>query len=286
MPLPKGGLGRGLGALIPQKIAPEPESEAGKVASASIQAVDPNRIVPNPHQPRKIFSPSDLEDLIASIKEHGIIQPLVVTDNGDGNYELIAGERRLRASKIIGLSEVPIVVRTATEQEKLELALIENIQRSNLDPVEEAMAYQSLIDLFSLKHDDVAKRVGKSRSFVTNTLRLLELDEEILEALTGGKISRSHARTLLSETDLEKRNILFQEMLEGKVTVRQAETRAGSKARGKKVEKNMHIAALESELRESLGTKVQMTMNGSSGKISIYFYSKEEMKNLVKHLIK
>ncbi|MBU0613875.1 ParB/RepB/Spo0J family partition protein [Patescibacteria group bacterium] len=286
MTTPQGGLGRGLSALIPQKIAPAPETIAGKTANASVQTVDPQAIVPNPHQPRKNFVSADLEDLLSSIKEHGIIQPLVVTDLGDGTYELIAGERRLRASKMLGLKEVPVVVRTATEQQKLELALIENIQRSNLDAVEEAQAYQSLVDLFSLRHEDVAKRVGKSRSYVTNALRLLELDEDILEALANGKISRSHARTLLAETDELKRSELFYEMLNGTMTVRQAEVRAGNKARQKQAEKNPQIAALESELREALGTKVQINMNGSSGKITIHFYSKEEMKALIEHLTK
>ncbi|MBU1126342.1 ParB/RepB/Spo0J family partition protein [Patescibacteria group bacterium] len=283
MSQPQGGLGRGLGALIPQKIAPEPDSEAGRAANAGVTHVSVDKIVANPHQPRKNFASSDLEDLLGSIKEHGILMPLVVTDQGNGTYELIAGERRLRASQMLGLKEVPVVVRSATEQQKLELALIENIQRADLDAVEEAQAYQALVDQFSLKQDDVAVRVGKSRSHVTNTMRLLELDSDILEALSSGKITRSHARTLLAETDSENRRKLFKEMLEGKMTVREAEARAGSKAREKKA-KDPNVAALESQLREALGTKVQLSMNGNAGKISIHFYSKEELKEIIERL--
>ena len=257
---------------------------ARQVATASIIEVDPERICQNPHQPRTRFASSDLEDLLASIKEHGILQPLVVTELSGGEYELIAGERRLRASKMLGLKTVPVIVRTATEQQKLELALIENIQRQNLDAVEEARAYQSLADLFSLTQEKIAKRVGKSRSYVANTLRLLELDDEMLKALSAGKISRSHARTLLAEPDRKKRNALFREMLAGKVTVRQAEARAGQGARAKKEGKDPNITALEAELRQALGTKVQIQMKGSSGKVIIHVYSKDDLKQIIKKL--
>lgn len=284
MSKPTGGLGRGLGSLIPQKIAPAAGTEAAKVAEAAIVEISPDQIVVNPHQPRTHFSPSDLEDLIASIKEHGIIQPLVITKKGDGEYELIAGERRLRSAKMLGLEKVPVVVRTATEQQKLELALIENIQRQQLNAVEEAKAYQALADQFSLKQDEVAKRVGKSRSYVTNTMRLLDLDDDMLAALSSAKITRSHARTLLQEKDEEKRRELFEKMLAGDMTVREAEARAGHKARSIKKGKDPNIAALEAQLRESLGTKVQIQMKGNTGKISIHFYSKEEMKELMNRL--
>ena len=189
MSQPQGGLGRGLGALIPQKIAPEPDSDAGKVIAAGVNEISVDAIVANPHQPRKDFSASDLEDLLSSIKEHGILMPLVVTDKGEGEYELIAGERRLRASRMLGLEKVPVVVRTATEQQKLELAIIENIQRQNLNAVEEAQAYQAMVDQFSLKQEEVATRMGKSRSHIANTMRLLELDEGILNALSSGNKS-------------------------------------------------------------------------------------------------
>lgn len=280
MTKPQGGLGRGLGALIPKKIAPAVGTAAAEVVSAGFGEISVDVIVPNPHQPRKHFSPSELEDLLASIKEHGILMPLVVTKIGDNQYELIAGERRLRAARMLGVKTVPVVIRTATDQQKLELAIIENIQRQDLNPVEEAEAYQAMADQFSLKQEEVAKRVGKSRSHIANTMRLLELSSEILEALSMGKISKSHARTLLSEPDDQKRLDLFQEMLKGKMTVREAEARAGSSSRVKKA-KDPNLAAIEAQLREALGTKVKLQMSGSGGKISIHFYSKEELKELI-----
>jgi len=279
MTKPQGGLGRGLSALIPPKIAPQPDSEAAEIIERGVEQIPVDAIETNPHQPRKHFASTDLEDLLASIKEHGILQPLVVTDEGGGKFELIAGERRLRASKMLGLKKVPAMIRTATEQQKLELALIENIQRQNLNPVEEAKAYQSLADLFSLKQEDVAKRVGKSRSYVTNTMRLLDLDEKMLDAIIEGKISRSHARTLLGEDDLEKRRSLFKQMLEGKMTVREAEAKTSSGRKSK--DKDPNIAALEDQMREALGTKVKLQMKGGSGKVTISFYSKEELKELM-----
>lgn len=283
MSKPSGGLGRGLGALLPPKVVPQAGSEAAEVAERGVKEIPIDSIVPNPHQPRRHFSPSDLEDLLASIKEHGILQPLVVTSKGDGKYELIAGERRLRASKMLGLKEVPVVVRTANEQQKLELAIIENIQRQALNAVEEAKAYQGLIDLFSLKQDEVAARVGKSRSYVANTLRLLDLDEAILQALVDGKITRSHARTLLAEGDPDRRKELFKQIVSGHMTVREVEAKAGQGNRGRSASaKDPNIAALEDKMREALGTKVQLQMKGSSGKLTIHFYSKEELKELMK----
>lgn len=284
MSKPSGGLGRGLGSLIPQKIAPEPGTEAAKAASVSATEISPDKIVANPHQPRKYFIQQDLDDLVESVKEHGVLLPLVVTDNGDGTFELIAGERRLRASREAGLEKVPVIIRSATEQEKLELALIENIQRSQLNAVEEALAYQSLADQFSLRQEDIAARVGKSRSHVANTMRLLDLTEEMRKAVAEGKISKSHARTLLAEPDEERREDLFQKMLKGDMTVREAEARAGSSTKKPAVGKDPNIAALESELREALGTKVDIQMKGSAGKVGIHFYSKEDLKELIRKL--
>ena len=221
----KSALGRGLGSLIPQKqtmteqVLPE--------ARTQILDIGVDEIVENPRQPRHHFSPADLEDLISSIKEHGILQPLVATRVGTG-YELIAGERRLRASRTLGLKTVPVIVREASEQLKLELALIENIQRQDLNAFEEAIAYKALVDEFNLTQEEVGKRVGKSRSNVANTLRLLDLPEVMLQALREGKITKSHARTLLAESDEERREDLFEQMLNGGVSVREAEARVTS----------------------------------------------------------
>ena len=276
-------LGKGLGSLIPQKqtfteqVIPSAHKEILEVGVDEIQA--------NPRQPRIYFSPTDLEDLIGSIKEHGILQPLVVT-RSNGRYELIAGERRLRASRIVGLKTVPVIVRDATEQQKLELALIENIQRQDLNAVEEAIAYRALIDEFNLTQDAVALRVGKSRSNVANIVRLLDLPSDILEALKEGRIMKSHARTLLAETDPKKQHELFEQMLNGGVTVRQVEARVSGKIKhvSSPVPKDPNIAAHEKRLREILGTKVEIQESAGRGKICITFYSRPELMELLERL--
>ncbi len=303
MSKPKGGLGRGLGSLIGPAATPVitaspvivPSPAPTPVASFAPEPVDtdegdlqirhvsPNAIRENPHQPRTYFSEHELSDLKASILEHGILQPLVVTEAGKGKYELIAGERRLRASRALGLERIPVVVRPpADDQQKLELALIENIQRQDLNPVEEARAYRALIDQFDLRQEDIAGRVGKARSTVANSLRLLELDEDVLEALAGGRITAGHARTLLAEPVPSRRRELFQQMLTGKMTVREAEARAGVKHRKNGEGKDPNVAALEAELREKLGTKVVIEMQGGAGKVVVHFYSREDLKELVK----
>ncbi len=312
----KGGLGRGLGALISspmpksisepmmasveeskvvetpvleasvEVISPEKQKNDEVIASIRVLELSPSAIVANPHQPRKVFVEQDLEDLVNSIREHGILQPLVVTDLGAGQYELIAGERRLRASREAGLDVVPVIVREADEQQKLELALIENIQRSQLNVVEEAYAYESLADLFTLTQMQIAERVGKSRSAVANTLRLLELDEEMLQSLSAGEISRSHARTLLGEADRKKRFDLFEAMKRGDITVREAEARTSSHGSRRRASKELdpNVAAMEDEIRRAIGTKVKLQMKGSSGKLTIDFYSKQELKAIIEKL--
>jgi ParB family chromosome partitioning protein len=279
----KPALGRGLASLIPHKqtlteqVIPDAHHEV-----LDIPVTD---IVENPRQPRTYFSPSELEDLINSIQEYGIIQPLIMTRSGN-RFELIAGERRLRAARTLGLKTVPAIIRDANEQQKLELALIENIQRQDLNAIEEALAYRALIDEFNLTQEQVAKRVGKSRSNVTNILRLLDLPEEILTALRDGKISKSHARTLLAEPDSQKQFALFQRMLEGGVSVREAEARVGLKRPGSRPKhgKDPNIMAHEKRLREILGTKVDITESAGKGKISIAFYSREEFLDLLDRL--
>jgi ParB family chromosome partitioning protein len=297
----KSALGRGLGSLIPQGGAvkkavdsPTPAKEPATMteqiipdAKGMILEVSVDAIKENPRQPRYRFTQSDLEDLINSIKEHGILQPLVVTKAGSG-YELIAGERRLRASRTLGLETVPVIVREADDQTKLELALIENIQRQDLNAVEEAIAYKALVDEFALTQEEVAKRVGKSRSTIANILRLLDLSDEILDALKEGQITKSHARTLLAEIDEVRRQQLFEQMLSGGVTVREAEARAsqtgsrsGAKTAGRK---DPNILAHEKRLREILGTKVDIKESGGKGKITIAFYSREELLELLDQL--
>ncbi|MFA6447474.1 MAG: ParB/RepB/Spo0J family partition protein [Patescibacteria group bacterium] len=292
------GLGRGLGALIPPKtnapandfeleepiISDIPPHATGPEAIESrnmIRMIPVEKIIPNSHQPREYFDHAGLEDLVSSIKQHGIIQPLVVAPLPDGRYELIAGERRLRAAVIAELLTVPAVIRSATEQEKLELAIIENVQRKDLNAMEEAKAYVRLRDEFNLTQDQIGERVGKSRPQVGNTIRLLELEPEIQAALMQGKISQSNARTLLSIPDLDQRMQMFRAMLDGNFTVRDAEARIPiSKRRAKNFDPN--LMDIESKLRVAYGTKVQIKRNpNGQGEVKIFFQNDEDLRRIV-----
>lgn len=293
------GLGRGLGALIPPKspAAASPSSppaekppSAGETriaesGSASlVRQIPIQDIQPNPHQPRVHFDHGQLEDLISSIQEHGIIQPLVVSPLGEGKYELIAGERRFRAATVAGLKTVPAIVRDASEQQKLELAIIENVQRQDLNPIEEARAYMRLMQEFNLTQDEVSKKVGKSRPQVANMVRLLQLPEEIQQALIERKISASNARTLLSLPNEAERQSLFRSMLEGQFTVRQAEERVATIVRGaKRIDPN--IAAAEDALRSRYNTRVTIKHeNNGSGEVRFKYSNEEEMRALIEKL--
>ena len=244
-------------------------------------------IVPNPFQPRREFHPEELEELIASVKEFGILQPLVVTEKENGMYELIAGERRLRSAREAGLKKVPVIVRTANEQQKLELALIENIQRADLSPIEEAHAYAKLMEEFHLTQERVAERVGKSRSVVANTLRLLNLPAEMQMALADGRISMSMARVLCGMDEVKERKAMYERMLEGGFNVREAEAFSRERKGGlvaKSSLRDANVLAVEEELRRVLGTKVAVQKKGPNGKITIEFYSDEEFKELINRL--
>jgi ParB family transcriptional regulator, chromosome partitioning protein len=245
-------------------------------------------IKPNPYQPRKEFNSEKLEELANSIRVHGILQPLVVIPEPDGTYQLIVGERRLRASRLAGLSKVPVIVRDALEeQKKLELALIENIQRHNLDPVEEAMAYQQMIDKYHLTQDEVAKKVGKGRTTITNILRLLHLPLKIQRAVAEEKLSEGHARALLALPGMEKQLALMEEVIAQNMTVRQVEDKVREiiqrpkAVRAPRGSSDPEVRALEDELRGKLGTKVKVSKKGGSGKITIEFYSEEELDGLL-----
>lgn len=297
----KGGLGRGLSSLIPSKPV-EAEQKAAPAADVltlpqdlvevvpqgdRILHVPTGDILPNPFQPRREFHQEELEELIASVKEFGIIQPLVVTEKANGMFELIAGERRLRSAKEAGLKSVPVIVRTATEQQKLEMALIENIQRADLSPIEEAYSYAKLMEEFGLTQEKVAERVGKSRSVIANTLRLLNLPSDMQLALSDSRISMSMARVLCGMDDANERKAMFERMLEGDFNVRQAEAvsreRKGT-GHGRVSVKDVNLMAVEEELRRVLGTKVAVQKKGTNGKITIEFYSDEEFKELVGRL--
>ncbi len=291
------GLGRGLGALIPPKpgamTAQGLETPLAPVAASGETAIQSgfrhipvSQIVPNPHQPRRHFEPAALEDLVSSIKEHGIMSPLVVTELSANQYELVAGERRLRAAQIAGLATVPAVVRSATEQEKLELAIIENVQRQDLNPIEEAIAYRRLMDEFGLTQDEVSTKVGKSRPQVANTVRLLQLPEAIQQALVERKISASNARTLLSLPSEAAQMDLFRAMLAGKFTVRETESRVPHPRRTSSSQ-NPNIADAERLLRESLGHRVSIKSSGNgAGEIRVGFENQEDFQSLLKKLAK
>jgi ParB family chromosome partitioning protein len=254
----------------------------------NLAEIDINSIKPNPWQPRKVFNEQALAELSASIKEHGILQPLVVVPLPDGQYQLIVGERRLRASKMAGLTKVPVLIRDyLEEQKKLELAVIENIQRHNLDPIEEAMAYKQLAEQYNLTQEEVAKKVGKSRPTVTNMLRLLNLPLKIQNAVATGEITEGHARPILALMGMEKQLAMFDMIIAENLTVRQVEDRIRELTdRPKQVKaprgpSDPAVLALESELRGKLGTRVKVQKSGESGKITIEFYSQEELNNFL-----
>ena len=277
----KTGLGKGLGALIPFV---EEEVAASGVIEAPLASIKPN-----PHQPRTSIRDQDLVELASSIEEHGIIQPLVVVRAVDG-YQLIAGERRWRAARLAGLSVVPIVVKDVVPSEMLELALVENLQRADLSPLEEAMAYRQLTAEFGLTQAQVARRVGKSRMAVSNTLRLLKATRPVQEALIGGKISEGHARALLGLEQAEAQEAALKIVLQRKLNVRQTEALV-RQLLGRRREKQPARApspetrALEARFRETLGTKVNLMRSGKKGRIVIYFYSDEELGALYERIV-
>jgi ParB family chromosome partitioning protein len=286
------GLGRGLASLIPQKNgSAKPISQMpAKIQSEALQddflevAID--KVASNPQQPRHNFDEKELSDLAASIKEHGVIQPLVVAKIAPEQYELIAGERRLKASKLAGLTMVPVIIREESgEREKLELALVENIQRHDLDVLEEARAYKKLIEEFDLTQEDVADKVGKSRSAVANKVRLLALPVEIQRALSEGKITEGHARSILAIENTEKQRALFEMILKDNLTVRQTEEKVKEvtvTTHQRKIGSSVSPFQVEEEaLAAKLGTKVSIKKSGNGGKIVIDFYSEEELGGIL-----
>ena len=290
------GLGRGLGALIPPKPQSAPptvgsrQSEVGgeenvRPNTSNIHQIPVQLIDPNPHQPRTHFDHNQLEDLIGSIQTHGVLQPIILTPKADGRYELITGERRLRATKIAGIENIPAIVRTASEQQKLEMALIENIQRQDLNALEEARAFITLQNEFNLTQDEISRRVGKSRPQVANTIRLLQLPGEIQTALTQGKISASNARTLLSLPTDDYRLAMFHVMLEGNFTVRQTEARVPHKRSRRLSMSDPNLASAEEKLRSALGTKVSIKRDArGEGEIRITFLNDEDLNGIIKKI--
>lgn len=253
-------------------------------ADAQIQEIEVGKISPNPFQPRKVFEPSALRELADSIKEHGVIQPLVVTRTAVG-YEIVVGERRFRASQLAGLEKIPAIIKEAmVDQTKLEVALIENIQRQELNPIEEAQAYERLMKTFNLTQDQVAKKVGKSRPAVANTVRLLNLPAEIQRGVIEGKIMEGHARALLGLNDPEKILLMYKVVLEQNLNVRQVESKVRDLMKKRQMDSaapDPKLMAFESELRGKLGTQVKISRQGQGGKITIEFFSDEELGELI-----
>jgi ParB family transcriptional regulator, chromosome partitioning protein len=267
--------------------APEAPTEKVSYADSSIQELEVSKIVANPFQPRTQFKPEALQELADSIREHGVIQPLVVTETPSG-YELVVGERRFRASQLAGLTKVPAIVKkTLHDQTKLEVALIENIQRQELNAIEEARGYDRLIKSFNLTQDQVAKKVGKSRSAVANTLRLLNLPAEIQRGVIEGRITEGHARAILGLGEIEKMILMYQKIIDEGWNVRQVEAKVREitvKRRIDAATPDPKLMAIETELRGKLGAQVKIQRQGRGGKIMIDFFSDEDLDEILNRM--
>ena len=278
----KAALGKGLGALIPDlSVLDENERK-----SLGIMDVELDKIVPNEYQPRKVFNDEKLKELAASIKEQGVIQPIIVHRIGT-NFGLIAGERRWRAARLAGLKSIPALVREATKRELIEQALIENIQREDLNPLEAAEAFKRLQDEFKLTQEDLARRVGKERSTITNFLRILGLPKEIKQHLATGALSMGHAKALLSLERLRDQMLAANQIVKKALSVREAEalaSRLKKPVKEKKKLTNTEHKAVEERLRKSLGTKVSITPKAKGGKIVIEYYSGEELERILEKI--
>lgn len=283
----KGGLGKGLDALIPGGSS-QPERESSGVAEIPVE-----QVVPNPRQPRAQMDEIELQGLADSIREHGILQPLVVSYEPKNDvYVLIAGERRLRAARLAGLVSVPVIIRQASEQQRLELALIENVQRADLTPLETAEAYHHLIDEFGLTHEEVAARVGKSREAVTNTHRLVKLPDEIKKGLAEGLITEGHARALLSlEASPHVLLDVYKTVVNNKLSVRQTEALVKELGgprirRTSRKEVPAEVQEMEDQLRRYLGTRIKLRYGKDGGSLTIYYFSDEELNDMITKILK
>jgi ParB family chromosome partitioning protein len=269
-------LGRGLGALIPL-----PDHHREQAPGEEVRLIPLEAIEPNPYQPRQVWDREGIQELADSIRQKGLLQPLLVRRVG-GTYQIIAGERRFRAAQLAGLSTVPVTVRHAADGESLELALIENLQRENLNPLEEAKAYKRLLEDFGLTQDEVAERVGKSRSAVANSVRLLQLPEEVREQLWNGKLSAGHARSLLALDTPEEQSKAARVIVERRMSVRDAERLARKDVAP---EQDLDVAYVQDQLSRALGTRVRIrTKKGGSGQIQVEYYSLAELDGLIARL--
>ncbi len=297
------GLGKGLDSLIPMGSSPEKKTESNKEGSlnqtqkdskATETVVKITQVEPNREQPRKNFDEDALQELADSIKQFGLLQPILVQDR-KSHYEIIAGERRWRAAKLAGLKEVPVIIRDYTDQEIVEISLIENIQREDLNPIEEAQAYKRLLTEFHLKQDEVAERVSKSRTAVTNSMRLLKLCDEVQQMIIDDMLSTGHARALISIEDPEEQYTIAQKIFDEKLSVRDVEklvknlNKPEKPKKENKEDKSLDIIYqdIEEKLKQSLGTKVVISSKGNgAGKVEIEFYNHDDLDRIIELLSK
>ncbi|MFP3916572.1 ParB/RepB/Spo0J family partition protein [Lysinibacillus telephonicus] len=277
------GLGKGIGALFPTETLEELHNED------TIEKIELQKLVVNPFQPRKTFDDEAIEELAQSIVEHGIIQPIVVRKKGK-KFEIVVGERRFRAAKLANIQEIPAIVRDMTEEQMMEVAILENLQREDLTPIEEAEAYQSLIEKLNFTQEELAKRLGKSRPHITNHMRLLQLPEDVRSLVNDGTLSMGHGRTLLGLKNKRKISEVAQKVIKLSLNVRQLEAlikqynEEVSRETEKPVKKDIFVQAKETQLREYFGTNVQIKKSKNKGKIEIEFYSEDDLERILEIL--
>ncbi len=285
MAKPKRGLGKGLSALIPERKLESIQTQRGR---GDIQQVKVESIVPNSNQPRKYFDPEKLNALVESIRKHGIIQPIVICPIEKG-YEIVAGERRWRAAKLAGLKEIPCIIKEIEPVKRFEIALIENIQREDLNPIEEALAYKELIKNYQLTQEEISASIGRSRSYIANSIRLLNLDSSVQEMVIQDQITSGHARALLRIQDPKIQKDIADQIIQNKLSVRETEAlvakivegREKKKKKENTPQKDAYLISIEDSLRVALGTKVNIIRRKKKGKIEIEYYSDEELERLV-----
>ena len=290
----RSGLGRGLDALfadaVPVSDSAEKKQEKPAAAADAVQYINIHDIMPNANQPRKTFSEEKIDELSKSIKEHGIIQPIVVRKKGE-SYEIVAGERRWRAARKAELTQVPCLIRELTDEQHMLIAIIKNMQREDLNPVEEAEGLTQMLTTFGMPQEQVSKSVGKSRPYIANSLRLLKLPEYIKNEMAEGRLSAAHGRTLITVESEDVRKALCDKIIREGLSVRETERLVSAQGKGKKKRpaakvKNPDVARVESELKDALGTRVSIVQNGKKGKIEIEYFSREELDRLIELLKK